>query len=98
MTYEDFWQRDPWLVRAFVKADEYRIAAKNRENHRQAAYNMRAFRTVIQEFSYGLNGGNGKKPHADFPQRPVPITDIEEEAERQRRIKHTLDWVAKGQK
>lgn len=62
----------------------------------QARYNYEAFQTALNMFSYGLNGGKGKKP-APFRDRPYAITDREKEAEQERLKKFTLDWVAKGQ-
>ena len=96
MTYNDFWHGDIRQMRYYRDAWERKRANTNEELWLQGLYNYRAFKAVMEMFSYGLAGGKGKKPEG-YCDRPQPITELEKEAEKKRRIEHTLRWVEKGQ-
>lgn len=97
MTYEDFWYGDYCKLKYIREADELKKARANADFYMQGFYNFRAFNAVMESFSYGMNGKKGKKPEP-YLKAPVPVTEVEKEIEKQRRIQHTLAWVAKGQK
>jgi len=97
MTYELYWERDPYLVIAYKKAHEFEIEKRNQEMYMQGLYNYDAFKSVINSFSWGLNGGKGARPDP-YMSYPIPITRREKEAEKQRNIAKTLAWVEQGQK
>ena len=97
MTYDEFWYGDAWLVKVFEQAHEQKISMRNQEIYLQGLYNFKAFRAVIEAFSYGLGGCKGSKPEGYF-EYPIPITEAEKEAEKQRKIKHTYEWIKKSQK
>jgi hypothetical protein len=63
----------------------------------QGLYNFKAFKAVIDSFAWGLNGGKGARPDS-YLNYPIPITEAEKEAEKQRNIVKTLAWVEQGQK
>lgn len=96
MSYDEYWNGDPSAVRAYLLAEEYRKAMRNEEMWRQGLYNYGAVKAVIEAFGWGLGGGKGAKPKP-YLDNPIPVTDIEKEAEKKRKIAHTLRVVAKGQ-
>lgn len=96
MSYQEFWCGVPHLVTYYSKAEEIRKAKENEKLWLQGLYNFRAFRSVIDNFSYGMNNGKGKKPDG-YVENPIPITDYEIKREKQRRIKKTLEFFKKGQ-
>lgn len=97
MTAQNFWEDSPYLAIAFRKAHELKREERNQELWMQGWYNYHAFGAVMEEFSYGMNGKKGARPKG-YIKQPISITENEKEQEKQRRIKHTLEWVAKGQK
>lgn len=97
MSYEEFWYASPCLIKTYLKAHELKVEQRNQELFLQGLYNYKAFQAVIEEFSYGLSGKKGKKPEG-YLEYPIPITEHEKEMEKQRRILHTMEIVAKGQK
>jgi hypothetical protein len=96
MSYEQYWERDPYLVRAYQEAHELYREQKNQEMYMQGLYNFDAFRAVIDMFSWGLGGKKGAKP-SPYRDYPIPVTEREKKAEKQRAIAKTLAWVQKGQ-
>ena len=96
MPYDLYWNGDPWAVRAYAKAEEERKARNNHEQWMQGMYNYGAFKAVIEAFAWGLGGGKGAKPKP-YMDNPIPVTEMEREEEKRRRIEHTLRVVAKGQ-
>lgn len=96
MTYEQYWYGEPEITRYYREAHERYRERKNEEMYMQSRYNYEAFKAVIDNFAYGLGGAKGTKP-APFREYPYAITEREKEAEKQRNIQHTLDYVSKGQ-
>lgn len=96
MPYDLFWNGDPLLVKVYEKAHELKTEQKNQEMWVQGIYNFRAFKSVIEAFAYGLNGGKGSKP-SEYPNEPIPFTEGEQKAATERNIKRTLQWVKDGQ-
>lgn len=96
MTCEEYWHDDPYLTVFYREADELRREIKNQDLWLQGLYNYKAFTAVMESFSYGMSGKKGAKPKGYFDY-PIAITEREKEAERQRKIKHTMEFVLKGQ-
>lgn len=96
MSYELFWFGDPWLVKAYREAQEFRNQQKNQEMWVQGVYNLRAFREVIEAFSYGLNQHKGAKP-TPYPMEPLPFTEADQKLAEERNKQRTLAWVEQGQ-
>lgn len=96
MTFAQFWEDSPNLVIAYRKAYDMKRTARNQEMWLQGLYNYRAFSAVIESFAYGMGGRRGAKPKG-YIEAPISFTDYEKEIEKQKRIRHTLEWVAKGQ-
>lgn len=96
MPYELFWNGEPQLVDIYREAHEQRMQMRNQEMWMQGLYNFRAFKSVAEALSYGLSGGKGQKPSM-YPENPIPITEAEQKAEKERNKKRTLKWVESGQ-
>ncbi len=96
MSYEQYWEYDPHLVKLYQDAHELYRERKNQEMYMQGLYNYEAFKSVIDMFSWGLGGRKGQKPD-QYREYPHAITKREKDAEKQRRIEKTLKWVENGQ-
>lgn len=96
MTYELFWLGDPRLVKAYREAHELRNIQKNQELWVQGIYVFRAFKSVIEAFSYGMGGGKGTKP-SEYPSEPIPFTEAEQKAATERNKERTMNWVQDNQ-
>lgn len=94
--YEEFWHGDYCKLKFYLRAWEYKQEQENQRLWLQGLYNYKAFDAGLEEFSYGMNGKKGKQPKG-YLEYPIAITEREKEAERQRKIKHTQEWFAKGQ-
>lgn len=92
-----FWEGAPSLVNVYRKAYDLKRTAQNQELWLQGLYNYQAVSTALAELAYGLNGRKGKKPQG-YIDHPLPLTTLEIESEKQKRIQHTLEWFRKGQK
>jgi len=97
MSYDEYWYGSPYLIQVYAKAEEHRQAKLNQDLWLQGLYNYKAFSSVMDAFSWGLNGCKGKKPDG-YIEKPLPITKLEQEVEKQERIQHTLDFFMNGQK
>lgn len=93
--YEEFWHGDPCKLKFYLRAYEYKQEQENQFAWLCGLYNHKAVSVALDIFSYGMNGKKGKQP-GKYLEYPIAITDREKEAEKQRKIKHTLDFVRKG--
>lgn len=96
MPYELFWNGEPELVKVYRKAHELRTEQKNQEMWVQGIYVFKAFKSVMEAFSYGLSGGKGSKP-GEYPSEPIPFTEAEQKAAAERNKQRTLQWVKNNQ-
>jgi hypothetical protein len=92
----EYWHGDYTKLQCYVNAHERLIEQRNQELWLQGLYNYKAFKAVIDAFSWGLNGSKSAKPDG-YIEHPLPITEREREAEQQRSIQKTLAWVKAGQ-
>lgn len=92
MTYELYWKGDPYLVRAYQKAHEIKLERENQERWIQGLYNYRAFKSVIDAFSYGLNHCKGPRP-SEYPSEPLPFTEREKMAAEKRNKEQAQAWL-----
>lgn len=97
MPNDEFWNGDPMLAKAYRDAHELRKEMRNEEIWLQGGYNLRAFKSVIEAFAYGLSGGKGAKP-SEYPKEPFAFTKHEREMAVERNKKRTLEWVQKNQR
>lgn len=97
MSYEQFWCGDVYAVKFFKQAHEYKIELRNQELWLQGLYDYKAFKAVIDDFAFNMNGRKGVIPDG-YIKSPLAVTEREKAAEKQRNIERTLAWVAEGQK
>ena len=88
MSRDEFWFGDREAFEDYEKAFEYRTINENRMLHLQGLYNYRAFASVLS----AVFADKGKKgiPYLEYP---IPLTETERKAEKERNIKRTLNWV-----
>jgi len=86
MTYEDFWERSPELVRAFHEAERLNTEKQNTMMWLQGRYIFDAHMAALANFSAGLAGKRGNEKYTEKPYRVTPMTEEEKEAERQRKL------------
>lgn len=96
MTPAEYWDADPFLVKAFEKANELRRAEANYQAWLQGLYCYQGTQTAFNFFSWGFGGKKGKRPDG-YLEYPIPVTEMEKKAEAERKRKHTLEWFEKGQ-
>ena len=72
MTYEEYWHGDPWLVRDYVHAEEYRRESENYLAWWQGSYFAEAILGTISNAFLE----KGAEPYK-YPDRPHPITENE---------------------
>ena len=72
MTYEQYWNGDPMLVKYYRQADEMRNDRRNQELWLQGMYIYEALCDVAPIFQ--AMGKKGTKAHP-YPERPYPLTE-----------------------
>ncbi len=90
MSYDEFWYKEPKLVKAYRDAEEYRKERVNYELWLQGLYIQRAFNSGLDAFAMGMSGKRGKP--MQYLEYPISITKREKEAEKQRNIERTKRW------
>lgn len=97
VSYDEFWNGDYCRLKYYVKAHEYELENINTKLWLQGMYDFKAFEAVMNAFSYGMNGGKGKRPKG-YLEYPHPFTEREKAAEKRRKIEHTMKFIAEGNK
>lgn len=97
MSYDEFWYKEPKLVKAYRDAEEYRKERVNYELWLQGLYIQRAFNSGLDALAIGLSGKNGRKP-MQYLEYPIAITKREKEAETERNKQRTIRWFMSGGK
>lgn len=97
MSADEYWNGNPYLIRAYREAQEIKKSQDNQLAWLQGLYNYKALTSALAAFGWAMGGRKGKKPDGYSPY-PTAITDAEKEAEKQRKIEYTLRWVERGQK
>lgn len=96
MSYEDYWEREPKLVKAYREAEKIRIENKNTFEWLEGKYFFDALCVALSNFSAGLAGKIGKANYPEKPYRLTPMTEEEKEAERQKKLEaykaYLLSW------
>lgn len=86
MTYEQFWDGDPCLVKAYRSADGIRRRRHNEELWLSGFYMMEALNsTVGNMFSKGAKH--------QYPSEPFPITQEEQQERREREQKARMERI-----
>ena len=84
MTYEQFWDGDVWLAKAYRQADAIRRRRKNEELWLEGVYMAEALSATV-----GNMFSKGNKHQ--YPSEPIPITVEEQEARREREEKAKME-------
>ena len=101
MTYDQFWNGPPSLVKAYRKAEEFRARRVNVESWRMGMYTVAALHASVGN----MFQKKGSEP-IRYPDQPFPLTQEEadkREAERAEQFEERLKadmmrWVAASQK
>lgn len=82
MTYDEFWNQDVTMVRAFRKADELKRRRQNEVLWMQGVYIREALLSTVGN----MFSGKGSTP-IEYPKEPYPITEEQIETKRERERK-----------
>lgn len=85
MTWEQYWNGDPWMVVAFAEAHKLRIQQRNEELWMQGLYVHDAFAVVLSN-AFAQKGSVPKK-YLEKPLDIFPKTEEEKEAEEERELR-----------
>lgn len=88
MSFEQFWYKDPHLVRAFAKAEEIRVRKLNQELYLQGRYiyeAIGAFAEILPAFPK-----KGAKIHP-YLSEPYPLTELELQEREERKQKAKME-------
>ena len=91
MTYDQYWKDDPFLMIAYVKADEYRQIRKNQEYWLQGLYTYIA----VGNLSPIFNPFSKEKKARKYLDQPIPITKQEQDAIENARVQKIYDKFVK---
>lgn len=86
MNYEQYWLQNPYLFKTYQKAEEYRIISRNRELWLQGLYNHIAL-------NVSLSNAFSKNSHAKYLEKPIPLTQKEQEEEEERKLKRFTNFM-----
>ena len=84
MTYEQFWDGDIWVAKAYREADAIRRRRKNEELWLEGVYMAEALSATV-----GNMFSKGNKHQ--YPSEPIPITAEEQKARREREEKAKME-------
>ena len=90
MSYDEFWNYDPSLVKAYRKAWEMKVSQRNWEMWMQGGYIYDALLKVAPVMASGGMGGKGKVEPGKYPDRPYPLTEKEVKAQEEARRRAAL--------
>lgn len=82
MNYEQYWYDDPMLINSYIKAEEIRQVKKNNELWLQGLYVYIAIGDLVPVLNPFSKDHKAKK----YLDKPIPITQREQEAYEQERV------------
>lgn len=82
MTYDQFWNDDPWLVKYYREAEKLRQERKNRDFWLQGLYVYDAFGTVMGNL-YRKKGDSPKS----YAEKPYNFNKSHEETVKEEKVK-----------
>ena len=88
MTYEQYWEGDPWMVRAFAQAYLLKRKIANENMWIMGAYMANAFGVVL-----GNAFGKKKQDYLTKPLDLFPKTEAEKKAEIREEKKKLINWL-----
>ena len=81
MTYEDYWEREPRLVKAYREAERIKIENQNTFEWLQGKYFFDALCVALSNFF-----SKSKNNYPDKPHRITPMTEEEIEEDKKRKL------------
>lgn len=90
MTYDEFWNQDVTLVRAYRKAQELRDRRRNQELWLQGMYIYEALCDVAPVFHAFAKRGTKPEPYA---KEPYPITEAEIREREERKAREAQERI-----
>lgn len=96
MTPAQFWEDDPWLVRAYLRANDLRIQKTSEEMWLQGLY----FREALNSSLSNIFKKKGHKsiPYMEEPIRLIPYTEEEKEERARREREKTIAYFKELEK
>lgn len=88
MPRDEFYNGDRYALDDYERAWEAKQVNSNKLLHLQGLYNHAAFGSALSS-AFASKGRKGT-PYIEYP---IPITEAERAAEKERKIMHTLDFV-----
>lgn len=98
MTYEQFYNDDPLLVRAYHKAEKLRTENKNTFEWLQGLYFYEALTVGLSKFSAGLAGKQSKAEYRKEPIRITPKTEKEIKEEKRKALEAYIESLKQFQR
>lgn len=92
-SYNEFWNESAHIAAAYLEAEDFRRERVNHELWLQGLYFHNAVGAAL---AMAFWNKKGKKPDG-YMQYPIPFTEREKEADKQRRIEATKAFFRKGQ-
>ena len=88
MTWEQYWNGDPWMVVTYAQLHRLQIQQRNEELWWQGFYNYVAFSTVLSN-AFAPKGAVPKK-YLEKPIDVLPKTEEEKAAEEEMELRRTI--------
>lgn len=98
MSYKEYWEDDPYLVRAYKRAYDYKRQEQNQILWLQGVYFYQALNTVISNFGASLSGKRGK---AEYLKEPLDIfkqSKSDKEIKAQKERQKIIDYFTQMKK
>ena len=86
MTYEEYWEKEPKLVKAYRDAEKLKLESKNAFEWLQGRYFFDALSIALSNFSAGLANKQAKNTYPEKPLRIFPMTEAEKEEEKRKKL------------
>ena len=96
MSYELYWEGDPWLTEAYAEAHKTAIQHKSWELWLQGLYIHEAFGVVIKN-AFSRKGTRPAK-YMDEPIRVVPLSEAEKAEKTERERQRTIEYFNRLEK
>lgn len=97
MSYDDYWNGDPDMAQAYIKAHEIKNEQKNQEMWLQGWYVFKAIE--ISLYNQPAFAKPPKyEPYLKEPVRITPLTEEEREAEEQKKLDEVVAYFENFQK
>lgn len=99
MTYQQFWEDDPWLVKAYFEAHKLQIQQRNEELWLQGLYIFDALNATATNVMQALS----KKKHKgvtyiDKPLRLFPLSEEEKRKKAELERQKVIDYFTRLEK